>query len=446
MKKDPSTVARKNGMTRRDFLWLVSMSAAGYMVGCATDPVTGRRQLMLMSEESEIQIDRQYSPHQFSSDFGPVQDKVLNDYINQTGKKMAGLSHRAHMPYSFRAVNATYINAYAFPGGSIAATRGILLSLENEAELASLLGHELGHVNARHTAEQMTKGMLTQAVVGGVTILAGTAGRGAGALASQLGMLGGGALLARYSRDNEREADALGMEYMVKAGYGSEGFVGLMDMLQSLSKGKPSAIELMFATHPMSDERYKTAVETARTKYRAAQNGPLYRDRYMDNTARLRVMKGAIEEMQKGEKEMGKRKYADAEPHFRKALKEAPNDYAGLVMMSMCQLVQRKFEDGRRYAEKAQQVYPEEAQAYHVSGFAKIQLKDYEGAYEEFRTYDKLLPGNPHITFFKGYSQEGMQHRKEAASFYSQYLQVVQEGEKAKYAYRRLVEWGYIKR
>ena len=203
---------------------------------------------MLVSEGEEIQIDKQNSPHQFSSDYGPLQDEALNRYINGIGQRMAARTHRPNMPYSFRGVNATYVNAYAFPGGSIAATRGILLELDNEAELAALIGHELGHVNARHTAERMTTGVLTQAVVSGLSIYAGTKSEAAGQLASTLGMLGAGALLASYSRDNEREADALGMEYMVRAGYGSNGFVGLMDMLNSMPKRKPGAIELMFTT------------------------------------------------------------------------------------------------------------------------------------------------------------------------------------------------------
>ena len=165
---------KKGYLTRREFMWLSSMTAAGYVFGCATDPVTGKKQFMLVSEDTEIQIDKQYSSLQFSTDFGEVQDSQLNRYVSQVGNKMTAKSHRLHMPYSFRVVNATYVNAYAFPGGSIAATRGIMLELDNEAELAALLGHELGHVNARHAAEQMSKGQLAQAVVGGISVLAGT--------------------------------------------------------------------------------------------------------------------------------------------------------------------------------------------------------------------------------------------------------------------------------
>ena len=445
MREDCVAVGRKYGMTRRDFLWITSMSAAGFVTGCATSAVTGRPQLMLVSEDQEITIDKQNSPHQFSADYGIIQDTALNDYVKETGKKIAARTHRTHMPYSFRVVNANYVNAYAFPGGSIACTRGIMLSLENEAELAALLGHELGHVNARHTAQQMSKGILTQAVVSGLSALAGTRGAAYGQLASELGMISVGALLASYSRDNEREADALGMEYMFRAGYNPNGMVGLMDMLKGLSRRTPSIIELMFSTHPMSDERYQTAVETSRSKYKSAEIRPLYRERYMDYTAKVRALKPAIKEMQKGEKEMMQKKFSNAEASFEKALKLAPHDYTGLVMMSTCKLFQKKYKEGITYAEKAQQVYPQQAHAYHLSGFAKIKTKNSEGAYQEFSTYEKLLPGNPNTIFFKGYAQEGMQHIEKAASEYHRYLHFVQQGEKAKHAYTRLKQWGYYK-
>ena len=436
---------QKHGISRREFLWLTSMSAAGMLAGCAADPITGRKQLMLVSEETEIQIDKKQSPHQFSADYGTLQDKALNNYIDATGKKMAALSHRPHMPYSFQGVNATYVNAYAFPGGSIAATRGILLALDNEAELAALLGHELGHVNARHTAEQMSKGVLTNAIVGGISAVAGTQSAALGQLASKLGMVGASALLASYSRDNEREADALGLKYMSNTGYNAEGFVGLMDVLRSLSKHKPSAIELMFATHPMSDERYKTAVDTVQTQYRTTKKLPLHRDRYMDHTAGLRAIKGAIDALQKGESAMANAKYNDAQKHFKKALKQAPDDYAGLLMMSKCLLVQKKDAKAKRFAEKAKAIYPQEAQAHHLLGFANLRTKNFDAAYQAFKHYDKLLPGNPNTTFFKGFSLEGMQRIEPAANEYYQYLQTVNQGERAKHAYKRLVEWGYIK-
>ncbi|MDH3394028.1 MAG: M48 family metalloprotease, partial [Desulfobulbaceae bacterium] len=204
-------------LTRRRFLKLTSLSIAGLAAGCAVNPVTGRQQLMLVSEEQELSIDKKNSPHQFSVDYGVMQDQQLNNYINTVGKKIAIRTHRPDMPYSFRGVNAAYINAYAFPGGSIAATRGILLAMENESQLAALLGHELAHINARHTASQMSKSMLGNAFLSGAVAYAGQ--RQYGKLTEQIGMLSAGILLASYSRDNEREADSIGMQYMVAAGY-----------------------------------------------------------------------------------------------------------------------------------------------------------------------------------------------------------------------------------
>jgi len=446
MKKKYQLGRKNHGVTRREFLWLTSMATAGVVVGCATNPVTGKSQLMLMSEQQEIEIDKNYSPVQFSTDYGKVQDPALSAYIQKTGKRMTGQTHRPQMPYSFQVVNATYINAYAFPGGSIAITRGILLSIDNEAELAALMGHELGHVNARHTAQQMSKGTLTQAVIGGLTVATGaTLGSGAGQLTSQLGMISAGALLASYSRDNEREADALGLEYMVGSGYGADGFVGLMDMLNSQSKSNHSAIELMFATHPMSAERYQTAVENVQNRYKSDRNKPLYRERYMDNISGLRRIEGAIDAMQKGEKELMSKKHKEAESQFNRALKIAPNDYTALVMMSKCQFLKEDWAKTQRYTTRAKKVYPGEAQSWQISGIVNLKTKNFEAAYSDFDQYDKLLPGSPKTIFFKGYAMEGMGKRDDAANYYYRYIQMTQQGKEAQYAYQRLQEWGYIR-
>ncbi len=432
-------------MTRRKFLWITSMSAAGFAVGCAINPVTGEKQLMLVSEDSEIQLDKQNSPHQFSSDYGLTQDSALNSYVSQVGKKLLSHTHRPQMPYSFNVVNATYINAYAFPGGSIATTRGILLKLKNEAELASLLGHELGHVNARHTAQQMSKSTLVSGLMNIGQAYIGSKYSQYADLTGQLGMLGATMLLASYSRDHERQADELGNQYMVASGYNTSGFVGLMEMLNTLSKNKSEATAVLFSTHPMSDERYQTAVRNAQSKYRVSNDYPVNKERYMDNTAKLRAVKDAVEDMEKGGNAMGAQRYDEAESYLQNALRQVPGDYTGLAMMSKCLMMQENYADALNYANRAKQVYPREGQAYHLSGFAKIKRKQYDSAYQDFSTYQKLLPGNPNAVFFKGLSLEGMGHKAQAANEYTQYLQAVNQGEQAKYAYQRLTEWGYIK-
>lgn len=440
-----STASDHRRLTRRRFLWISSVSVGGFLVGCAVNPVTGKQELMLISPQQEVQMDRQSSPHQFSTDYGPVQDNALNQYITSVGQKMIPHTHRRQMPYNYRVVNATYVNAYAFPGGSIAATRGILLKMENEAELAALLGHEMGHVNARHSAAQMSKGQLTQLVVGGAQAFIGAKySESAANIAGQLGMLGASMLLASYSRDDEREADALGNEYMVKAGYSTTGMVGLMEMLNSMNRSQPGYAQVLFSTHPMSSERYQTAIQTAQTTYAASKSAPLNRDRYMDNIAGVRRIENAIEKMQKADVAMNRKQFPQAESLLQQALRQTPQDYTALVMMAKCQLYQNDFADAERYARDAQRVYPTEAQANHVLGYAKLQRGQYSQAYQEFVQFDRKLPGNPNTTFFKGYCHEKMGRRQQAAADYQKYLQSVQSGQQAQHAYNRLVEWGYV--
>ncbi|MDD4952826.1 MAG: M48 family metalloprotease, partial [Desulfovibrionaceae bacterium] len=393
----------KGSLTRRDFMRLAALSAAaaalGGLAGCATNPVTGQSQLMLLSESGEIGLDRAYSPHQFSADYGTCRDEALNSYLNETGLRMARLTHRPGMPYSFRCVNAVNANAYAFPGGSVACTRGVLAKLENEAQLAALLGHELGHVNMRHTASRMSTGLLAQAVLAGSAAYVQTAASQYAPLVRNLGGLGAGMLLAHYSREDEREADALGMEYMTRAGMNPQGMVQLMETLNGLAEREPGLIEQMFATHPMTQERLKTAISRARGPYARFQNLPLARLRYMDQTQNLRRIAPALDKMQDGRTEMAKGRADRAEPLYREALGLAPDDYAGLVMLAECLVAQNRPAEAERCAARAKAVYPQEARAEHVSGVARIIQGRFEAAYQDFAEYDRLLPGNPGTAF-----------------------------------------------
>ncbi|MFH7319013.1 M48 family metalloprotease [Desulfurivibrio sp. D14AmB] len=434
-------------LSRRDFLALMSASAAGLVLnGCAVNPVTGRQQLMLLSEEREIAIDREHSPHQFSADFGISRDGALNSYVGSLGAGLALHSHRPGMPYSFQVVNANYINAYAFPGGTVGVTRGILLELEDEAELVALLGHEIGHVNARHAAQRMSKGIFAQlAVVGaGVAVATSEDRQGLAPLVQTLGGLTAGALLAHYSRENEREADDLGMEYAARAGHNPAGMVGLHRMLVEQSRHKPNALQLMFSTHPMSSERLATAEDLVVSRYREEQGRARHRERYQDNLAALRRLRPAIEAQQAGEREMARENFGQAEPHLQRALTLAPDDYPGLLLMSRCQYGLGQKEEAARFAEAARAVYPEEPQALQVAGIARLGLGDSPTAHRYFEAYERLLPGNPNITFLKGVALENMGQNEAASREYLLYLRQVRDGGQSAYAHQRLVEWGVL--
>lgn len=432
-------------LSRRDFLRLLPVLAAAPFVGCAVNPVTGRNQLMLVGEGDEIALDRRQAPRQFSADFGPVQDAALNAYVTQVGMAVARMSHRPHMPYSFRVVNAPYTNAYAFPGGSIAVTRGIIARLESEDQLAALLGHEIAHVSARHTAARLSSGTVLSLVLGGAVAALGAAKPGLQDLASDVFGLGAGMLLAAYSRDDEREADRLGMAYMTAAGYSPQGMVDLMAMLRSLSTSDPSLVEVLFATHPMSDERFAQAQAQAQGYDARVLSRPQRRKSYQEVTAYLRAQRPALERLEAAQRALGKKQPAQARALCQQALSFLPNDYAALVLLARAELAADAPQTALKSAQRARAVYPTEPQGIVVHGLTAVRLRRFAEAVQDFTQVLHLLPADPTPMFWRGYALEGMGQRQAAAQDFRRYLAQVPSGHQAEYALRRLKEWGYVR-
>ncbi len=309
------------------------------------------------------------------------------------------------------------------------------------------MGHEIAHVTARHSAERISKGIIANIGTSLAVLAMQYSDYSSYTGLLQLGLGGASdALLAHYSRDDEREADSLGMEYMTRNGHNPEGMVGLHEVLMETSRRKPSALEMMFATHPMSQERRQTAKNEAASKYPSMRNAPLNRERYMDHTANLRKIKGAIEKMQDGEQQIGQGNFSGAASSFKQALRMAPNDYAGLMLMAKAQFGLNRHTQAARYAEQAKRIQPQEAQAHHMSGMSKLAMNRFDVAYQDFAKYEQLLPGNPNTVFLKGVILEGMQQRNGAANEYTRYLNMVKQGGQAKHAQQRLTSWGYMRR
>lgn len=438
--QDLAQQLQRNRITRRQVLWLLGASA---LSGCAASPVGGGSILVGMSEEEEKRVDQEVAPQQFSQDLGPVQDASVNRYLGEVGQRLDDKVHRPQMPYSYRVLNANYVNAYTFPGGAMGVTRGILVDLDNEAELAALLGHELGHVNARHAAQRQGKSMVAQVAAAGASLVASTTEWGG--LVAMGSQLGASALLSSYSRDNEREADALGQEYMVRAGYPATGMVGLQQLLVDQQKESPSMLQTMFSTHPMSSERRDTARQLAESKYAASNKRDVGRTRFMDSTAPLRRIKPTIEACQRGEAAMAGKALNKAEDQFQLALRQTPRDYAANLLMAQCQQALGRDSQALGYANTAKAIYPQEAQAHKLAGVLALGARDPAAAYQDLDQYDRMLPGDAGVTFLKGISLEGMGKKQEAAQQYASYLRRSQQGKAAQYAQSRLQSWGYLR-
>jgi Flp pilus assembly protein TadD len=165
----------------------------------------------------------------------------------------------------------------------------------------------------------------------------------------------------------------------------------------------------------------------------------------MDNTARLRKDKPAIERLQQGESLMHRKELPQAEARFGEALQLAPNDYAGLCMMARCQLAQNKHSVAQQYTARARAINPTEAQAMQLSGISKLGVRQFGEAYQELDLFEKRLPGDPGVVFLKGVALESMQDRAGAAREYVRFARAVPQGSQSQYAVRRLKEWGYVR-
>jgi len=203
-----------------------------WAVSCAINPVTHKRELMLLSADDEVAMGQQADP-QILQTFGKYEDADLARYVSAIGKKLGALSHQPNLDYSIQVLDSPVVNAFAVPGGFVYLTRGILAYINDEAELAGVVAHEIGHIAARHSAQQYSKTQFVQLGLVLGSVLSKTFRKYAG-----LAQFGVGMLFLSFSRDNERQADALGVEYSSKAGYDANHMANLFVSLERLNPGE----------------------------------------------------------------------------------------------------------------------------------------------------------------------------------------------------------------
>lgn len=336
------------------------------LVACARNPVTGKTELQLVSEQQEIQIGVQNYLASRQSQGGDWNiDPELGDYVGNVGKKLAAVSERPDLPYEFSVLNNSVPNAWALPGGKIAVNRGLLLELNNEAELAAVLGHEIVHAAARHGAKAMERGMLLQAGVMGLGVAVGD--KDGGALLVGAGALGAQLIGKKYGRDAELESDRYGTAMMARAGYDPRAAVTLQETFVRLFKGeKANWLEGLFASHPPSQERVEANKANAAT---LAGSGTLGAESYQARIASLKKTREAYNKLDEG----------------RKAL-TANNANAALAA-----------------AEAAIKIEPREALFYGLRGDARIKQKRLLEALADF---DLAIARNR--DYFQFYLQRGL--------------------------------------
>ena len=231
----------------------------GFLITCARNPVTGKKQVVFTSEAQEIAMGQEADP-QIVAQYGLYNDKALQTFITEKGKAMAAISHRPQLNYEFKIVDSEILNAFAVPGGYVYFTRGIMAHFNNEAEFAGVLGHEIGHITARHTVVQQSKQMLGQLGMIAGLILKPELGQFAEQASQGLGLL-----FLKYGRDAERESDRLGVEYSSKINYDAQQMAGFFNTLSRQSQASGAAeLPDFLSTHPNPGDRNVAVAQLAK--------------------------------------------------------------------------------------------------------------------------------------------------------------------------------------
>jgi predicted Zn-dependent protease len=271
--------------------------------GCAINPVTGKRELSLVSEAQEVQIGEANYAYMQQAGGGEYDvDPILTEYVQSVGNRLAVVSDR-QLPYEFVVLNASVPNAWALPGGKIAINRGLLTEINSEAELAAVLGHEIVHAAAKHSARQMSRGMLLQVAVVGTAIM--TSDSDYANLAMGGANIGAQLISQSYGRKAELESDLYGMRYMSRAGYDPQGAVVLQQTFVRLSEGRSSDwLSGLFSSHPPSRERVSANIQTAATLPAGGETGV---ERYRAAMEKTLDTKAAYEAYDEGRKALGEK-------------------------------------------------------------------------------------------------------------------------------------------
>lgn len=416
----------------RLFMRILLVTAAVITGSCSTNPVTGEQELSFVSPAQEVAIGEQnYGPYQQQQGGQYKVDPGVTAYVNQVGQKLAQVSDRKDLPYEFVVLNNSVPNAWALPGGKIAINRGLLTLLEDESQLAAVLGHEIVHAAARHTAQQMTQGTL----LGLGVQIAGIAAQDTNydQLLGLGAQLGAGAWQARHSREDELEADKYGVEYMVKAGYNPQGAVELQETFVRLAEGEESGwLQALFASHPPSRERVKLNRQLAQ-KY--GTEGVRDKEEFQQAIAQIKEDAEAYEAHAKAEAALREGNAEQALTFANKAIELQPEEALFYNAKGQALLAQKQDEKAFRAFETATEKNPDYFMGHLGQGLIRKKLGNYDQAQEQLRRSVELLPTQIGV-FHLGDLAQRSGNRDQAIQFYQYAAQG--GGELGQEAQRRL--------
>jgi beta-barrel assembly-enhancing protease len=395
---------------RKIRVWLPAWMAvcAFALTACGTNPVTGKKEIQLISTESEIRLGAEnYAPSRQSQGGDVAALPELSTYVNEVGQKLAAVSDR-QLPYEFVVLNSSVPNAWALPGGKIAINRGLLTTLENEAELAAVLGHEIVHAAARHGAKAQERGTFLQAgmVAAQIGMAMSDTNPQLGNLVLQGAGVGAQMTMMKYGRDAELEADLYGMQYMRRAGYDPAAAITLQQKFLALSQkdGRNQGwLDGLFASHPPSAERVARNTETSAT---IGAGGDLGADRYRQRLASLTAAKPAYDKADEAMAAAGKKDLGRARTLAAEAARMFPKEARFHQLQGDIALAEKQPAQAIPFYERSIALDPNYFGSYLGGGVAAYRTGNRPRAEEWLNKSASLLPTAPAAYYLGSMAKE----------------------------------------
>ncbi|RJQ13319.1 MAG: tetratricopeptide repeat protein [Nitrospiraceae bacterium] len=451
-------------------------------VSCAVNPVTGERELMLVSEEQELDIGKDSAPSLQWEFGGYYSDRPLESYLESIVKELWQNSERPYLPFKFHIQNTSLPNAFALPG-YVAITRGLLSDMENEAQFAAVVGHEIGHVMARHTAQRISRLTLQQLglAIGSVAL----EGKGGSDALLTVGAIGSSLLLLSYDREQEIQADRLGVKYMARLGYDAHEAIGAHKVLEKSvddylkrmgkSRSEDNFVTEMLSTHPRAEVRISEiqSMINELPPYSIKDDGK-FAGRFLDETERVREINkvyyiydeaenyyqkedfdAAEESLKKAIKldalqpsfynlmgfiKLRQKDYPEAEKSFRKALSVETGHQPSYYGLGLVNYYRENYRQAVEEFKKSLDLFPNHAQTHLGLGKSHFHLKRYREAVPHLKNFSEAAPKHPEVHGLLGICYDKTGDVRTAVSEYRYQLQIAPDTELGRHARKRLAE------
>ncbi|MDP4301969.1 M48 family metalloprotease [Leptothrix discophora] len=403
------------------------------LLGAACLPRVGRAEpAPALDSTSARLIDAQLAPMQFALDLGRVADATLTAYVASVTAAIQRSLSRSDLTLSTQVLRAHHLQACVFPAGSIGLSRGLLLALQDESELAALIALQAAHAELRQFslpagARDAMQAVVTQAV----------AASQASAWSPALGLdgkLGASALLPLRSPAQAREADARALQILADSGYPALALAALLQRLAELRRSQPVLFEAFDLGEPGIDSRVAGARQMAEQRHAATRSLPARRERWLAGTVGLQPAQLLVSDAQTAEQAMLRKEWPFALERLQTALAQQPRDHAVLMRTAQCLQAMGRLRDARGHVAAAREADPDAALACKLGATLALAQRDPAHAWLELETHDRLLPGDPAVVFLKGVALEALGRAAQAAEHYRAYLGYTTQGQAAQYA------------